>query len=39
MAILVQQDPDDPSHSYVFWLCAGVLILFVVVAVIARFAA
>jgi hypothetical protein len=36
VAILVQQDPDDPSNSYVFWAIAAVLVVFAVVVVLAR---
>jgi hypothetical protein len=36
VAILVQQDPEDPSNSYVFWAIAALLVLFVVVIVLAR---
>jgi hypothetical protein len=36
VAILVQQDPDDPSNSRVFWAIAGLLVVFLVVVVTAR---
>jgi hypothetical protein len=36
VAILVQQDPDDPSNSDVFWAIAAVLVVFAVVVVLAR---
>jgi hypothetical protein len=36
MAILVQNEPDDPSNSYVFWAIAAVLVVFAVVVVVAR---
>lgn len=36
MAILVQQDPDDPSQSYVFWGVLLLCVVFVVIVVLAR---
>jgi hypothetical protein len=38
MAILVQQDPEDPVHSYIYWAVIVLLVLFVVVVLVARFA-
>jgi hypothetical protein len=36
MAILAQQDPDDPANSYVFWAIAALIVLFVLVVVLAK---
>ena len=36
VAILVQQDPDDPSNSRVFWAIAALLLVFLILAVTAR---
>lgn len=36
MALLAQQDPDDASHSYVFWAVLALMVLFVFAIALSR---